>query len=138
VNYQYVKEDKLKNLSTTKNRKNVCRLSDSWFNIEIEFFLVHAVYYSITNYKKILIFCSSSIGNKFFYNGRDDLENFCTTLHPGYRLYYVIFKRQICTTYVKISIKKTSNYYTLWFHHLLTKFWKLNFMSSRQRRVLKG
>jgi len=36
------------------------------------------------------------------------------------------------------SIKKTSNYYILWFPRLVTNhFWKiLNFTSSKQRRTL--
>jgi len=36
-----------------------------------------------------------------------------------------------------MSIKKVSNYYTLWFHLLSTnRFWKtLNFTSFRQRRA---
>jgi len=37
--------------------------------------------------KKILIFCSSSIGQQIFYNGGDP-GNFGTALHPGYCLYY--------------------------------------------------
>jgi len=48
------------------------------------------------------------------YNGRD-LENFSTiVLHSRYHsISDIIFKQQIRKVYVKVSIKKISNYYTL-------------------------
>jgi len=54
-----------------------------------------------------LISCSSSIGQQIFYNSGDP-ENFdCTTawISP---ILYIIFKRQVRETYVKMSIKKNS------------------------------
>jgi len=57
---------------------------------------------------------SSSIGQQIFYNGENPGNFSSIALNPGYTaILYIIFKQQIHETYVKILIKKISNYYTL-------------------------
>jgi len=81
-----------------------------------------------------LIFCFNSIRQQIFYNlgGRwaKTHRNFGATIPWASLILYIIFK-QIRETYVKMSIKKISNY-ILWFHRLPINIWKtLNFTSSR-------